>query len=65
MSTITTKEKQLKEESCGKSLPDKSGHFGKYGGRFVPETLMPALEQLEREYLKAKDDSKFNDELKY
>lgn len=65
MSTITTKEKQLKEESCEKSLPDKSGHFGKYGGRFVPETLIPALEQLEREYLKAKEDSKFNDELKY
>lgn len=46
-------------------LPDKSGHFGRFGGKFVPETLMPALEQLEKEYLKAKIDPKFNEELKY
>ncbi|MDO8093721.1 MAG: tryptophan synthase subunit beta [Candidatus Brocadiales bacterium] len=46
-------------------LPDKRGHFGRFGGKFVPETLMPALEQLEEEYLKAKNDPKFNEELKY
>ncbi|MGA2192144.1 MAG: tryptophan synthase subunit beta [Nitrospirota bacterium] len=46
-------------------LPDKGGHFGIYGGRFVPETLMPALLELEREYLKAKRDKKFIGELKY
>ncbi|MCB4775623.1 MAG: pyridoxal-phosphate dependent enzyme, partial [Sulfurovum sp.] len=30
--------------------PDSHGHFGKFGGRFVPETLMPALEQLRKDY---------------
>jgi len=65
MKTLETGELNLNEVLCGQSIPDKSGHFGKYGGKFVPETLMPALEQLEREYLKAKEDPKFNDELKY
>ena len=36
------------------SLPDTGGHFGPYGGRFVPETLMTALNDLTAEYLKAK-----------
>src|SRR2546427_10786786 len=36
-----------------------SGRFGAYGGRYVPETLMSALEELEREYEKAKRDKKF------
>ncbi len=39
--------------------PDAHGHFGPYGGRFVPETLMAALFELEKEYSKAKRDSKF------
>lgn len=65
MLTTIVKDKRLKEKTCKQFLPDKSGHFGKYGGKFVPETLMPALEQLEKEYLKAKDDPKFNEELKY
>lgn len=39
--------------------PDAHGHFGPYGGRFVPETLMAALFELEKEYAKAKRDSKF------
>ncbi len=46
-------------------LPDKDGHFGIYGGRFVPETLMPALEALERAYAGAKEDPAFEEELKY
>ena len=46
-------------------LPDKSGHFGHYGGRYVPETLMPALLELEREYSKAKKDPAFRKELAY
>ena len=33
--------------------PDESGHFGPYGGKFVPETLMPALDELEEVYLKS------------
>jgi tryptophan synthase beta chain len=46
-------------------LPDKSGHFGPYGGRYVPETLMPALLELEKEYNKAKKDPAFKRELDY
>jgi tryptophan synthase beta chain len=45
-------------------LPDESGHFGEFGGRFVPETLMSALFELEREYLSAKRDNTFQRELK-
>ncbi|MBV8968760.1 MAG: tryptophan synthase subunit beta [Verrucomicrobia bacterium] len=40
-------------------LPDAQGHFGEFGGTFVPETLMPAIEQLVREYAKAKADPTF------
>jgi tryptophan synthase beta chain len=41
------------------------GKFGKYGGVFVPELLIPALEELEAAYLKYKDDEEFNRELDY
>lgn len=41
------------------------GKFGKYGGIFVPELLIPALEELESAYLKYKDDKEFNRELNY
>jgi tryptophan synthase beta chain len=43
--------------------PDKLGYFGQYGGRFVPETVMAALLELEREYLHAREDKKFRDRL--
>lgn len=46
-------------------LPDKQGHFNGFGGRFVPETLIYALDELEREYRKAKKDSAFKRELDY
>ena len=39
------------------------GRFGVYGGRYVPETLMAALEELEREYARAKRDPKFQKQL--
>jgi len=42
-----------------------AGRFGVYGGRYVPETLMAALEELEREYEKAKNDKKFQQRLDY
>lgn len=45
------------------SLPDSDGHFGPYGGRYVPETLMPALFELEAAYLEARRDPEFQDEL--
>ncbi len=43
--------------------PDERGRFGPYGGRFVPETLMPALEELESAYLLARNDAGFQAEL--
>jgi tryptophan synthase beta chain len=48
-----------------KSYPDETGHFGPYGGKFVPETLMPALDELEEVYLKSKHDKEFGAELAY
>ncbi len=47
------------------AMPDESGHFGIYGGKFVPETLMPALEELEEIYLQARNDKDFMAELAY
>jgi tryptophan synthase beta chain len=44
-------------------MPDESGHFGPYGGKFVPETLMPALDELEEAYLQARSDRDFTAEL--
>ncbi len=41
----------------------KKGYFGKYGGQFVPETLMPALGELEKAYLDSKKDRAFQEEL--
>jgi tryptophan synthase beta chain len=45
-------------------IPDSKGHFGEYGGRFVPETLMPALMQLEQSYGNLKKDKDFIRELR-
>ena len=45
------------------TVPDKRGHFGLYGGMFVPETLMSALNDLAAEYDRAKKDPAFQDEL--
>ncbi len=47
------------------SVPDASGHFGCFGGVFVPETLMTALADLEKAYLEAKDDPAFQKELRH
>mgnify|MGYP006284047215 CR=1 FL=1 len=47
------------------SLPDERGYYGEFGGRFVPETLIPALEQLEAVFEEARGDSEFQDELNY
>ncbi|MGB9003700.1 MAG: tryptophan synthase subunit beta [Nitrosotalea sp.] len=43
----------------------KNGKFGEFGGRFIPETLVPAVEELEQAYLKFKDDNDFKQELDY
>ena len=46
-----------------RSMPDALGHFGPYGGRFVPETLMSALEELEVAYADSKESSDFQSRL--
>lgn len=46
-----------------KTLPDARGRFGAYGGRYVPETLMAPLEDLERAYEAARDDEVFQTQL--
>ena len=47
-----------------KNLPDSSGHFGEFGGRYVPETLIKALDELNRAYRDLKKDKKFKEELR-
>ena len=46
------------------TLPDAMGRFGQFGGRFVPETLMSAVEELEREYHDSRTDEAFQGELR-
>ena len=43
----------------------KNGRFGEFGGKYIPETLVPAVEELEENYLKFKNDKKFKKELDY
>lgn len=50
------------EEAAEYNLPDARGHFGQYGGRFVPETLMHPLEELTAAYEEAKHDADFQRE---
>jgi len=45
--------------------PDKNGYFGEYGGRFVPETLIPVLDELEDTYEKLQNDAGFWSELEH
>jgi tryptophan synthase beta chain len=47
------------------SLPDAAGHFGNYGGVYVPETLMTALQELEAAYLQVRGDAAFQAELRH
>ena len=44
------------------NMPDKHGHFEEFGGKYVPETLIPALDELEQEYFKSKKDKNFQKE---
>ena len=47
------------------TLPDRQGHFGEFGGKFVIETLMPALEELEKLYHEARNDPEFQTQLRF
>ncbi|HEY1662141.1 MAG TPA: tryptophan synthase subunit beta [Verrucomicrobiae bacterium] len=51
--------------AIAENLPDAQGHFGPYGGRYVPETLMHPLKELEEEYFRAQHDPEFQRELSY
>lgn len=53
----------LPEPSPDANLPDGKGRFGEFGGRFVPETLIAALDQLESEYYQSRKDQAFQAEL--
>ena len=48
-----------------RSGPDETGHFGMYGGRFVAETLMPLVLNVEKAYYNARQDPEFQQELEY
>lgn len=47
------------------NVPDERGYYGEYGGRFVPETIIPALDELEEAYAEAMADPEFHNELAY
>ena len=55
----------MKEKINFKKFPDKNGRFGKYGGRFVAETLMPLLLDVEKQYAKARSSKDFRKQLNY
>jgi tryptophan synthase beta chain len=61
---MTKLEVLYKEPSLLGSTPDSRGYFGRFGGRFAPETLVPALEELSETYERTKDESSFKSELK-
>src|SRR5689334_15712877 len=66
MRSCTTSSSSMSEAgtaTTGHRLPDERGHFGAYGGRFVPETLMPALEELESAWRASREESAFRAEL--
>ncbi len=46
-------------------LPDKKGYFGEFGGKYVPETLISAINELEAAYQKAKENNNFQRDLQY
>jgi tryptophan synthase beta chain len=54
-----------KNLSLPPKVPDRHGHFGLYGGRYVAETLMPALTELERAYARVRRDPAFRKEFRY
>lgn len=52
-------------QSATSNMPNAQGHFGQYGGCYVPETLMHPLQELRDEYSRAQNDPKFQSELEY
>jgi len=60
---IMTDKSTVDQQPDARAMPDQRGRFGAYGGRYVPETLTRALEQLSEEYDNARSDAQFNDQL--
>jgi tryptophan synthase beta chain len=59
------RENETMSVAAKSKLPDARGHFGPYGGRFVPETLIHPLQELEDEYRRAQKDPAFKREFEY
>jgi len=53
----------IEKKNSNQQLPDERGHFGIYGGKYVPEILIPVLDELEKAYDKARKDPSFQSEL--
>ncbi|MBD3615778.1 MAG: tryptophan synthase subunit beta [Gracilimonas sp.] len=53
----------IKTKTKTYSFPDNRGYYGEFGGKFVPEILIPAIQELEEEFNKAKEDPEFRKEL--
>src|SRR5438045_2386465 len=53
----------MQKSSITKSEPDERGHWGKFGGRYVPETLVAPLDELTNEFMRARMDPDFREEL--
>jgi tryptophan synthase beta chain len=62
---VALRENETMSAVANVNLPDAQGHFGPYGGRYVPETLMHPLQELEAEYFRAQHDPEFQRELSY
>lgn len=55
----------MQKSPIAKSEPDERGHWGKFGGRYVPETLVAPLDELTNEFMRAREDPDFWDELNH
>src|ERR1700716_3656316 len=54
---------ETQKSTITRSEPDEHGHWGQFGGRYVPETLVAPLEELTREFTRAREDANFRSEL--
>src|SRR5919109_305334 len=62
-SATSSRQSPMRTATANRRDPDARGYFGEFGGRFVPETLVEPIEELERAYFAARDDSAFAAEL--
>lgn len=65
MTTTPLPSGSLPTENATQQRPDALGRFGRFGGKYVPETLMPALSELERAFEQYVNESAFQEELQY